>query len=263
MPLCPADILKDISSTINPAVNPYVAKMTAALADGSLPVLQGTALKDCRGQWRETFARLRASNSTPNQSTPDQSTPDHLAPGIHSGGRRKLIVEIGCHLGLTLNQMAKNYHDADFIGMDITFKRVVTAAERAVAQRHHNVATVLGNARAMDAIFADGEVDGFIVFFPDPWLKRAKNKNRLVDREFSALLTSKLSPGGFVWMKTDQEVYFQEAREGFLKAGLEPTESVDFFAGHLYESTFERRFRLQGLSPHGGHWQKPHNGRMC
>jgi len=242
MPLCPTDILKDISSSLNPSVNPYVAKMTAALADGSIPVLQGSALKERRGQWREAFGRQRGNQAPSN---------------------RKLIVEIGCHLGLTLNQMAGNHQDADFIGMDITFKRVVTAAERAVRQGHSNVATILGNARAMDAVFADGEVDGFIIFFPDPWLKRAQSKNRLVDQKFAALLATKLSPGGFVWMKTDQEIYFNEASEAFVGAGFKPTEPVDFFAGRIYESTFERRFRLQGLPPHGGQWQKPLNGRMC
>ena len=242
MPLCPTDILKDISSTINPSVNPYVAKMTAALADGSIPVLQGSALKDRRGHWRETFARKR----------------ENLDPS-----NRKLIVEIGCHLGLTLNQMAGNHHDADFIGMDITFKRVVTAAERAIRQGNTNVVTILGNARAMDAVFADGEVDGFVIFFPDPWLKRAQSKNRLVDQNFAVQLAAKLSPGGFVWMKTDQETYYKEACEAFAGAGLVPIEPVDFFAGRIYESTFERRFRLQGLPPHGGQWQKPLNGRMC
>ena len=242
MPLCPTDILKDISSTLNPSVNPYVAKMTAALADGSIPVLQGSALKDRRGHWREAFAGQRENQAPSN---------------------RKLIVEIGCHLGLTLNQMAENHQEADFIGMDITFKRVVTAAERAVRQGHRNVITVLGNARAMDSIFADGEVDGFVIFFPDPWLKRAQSKNRLVDEAFAAMLATKLAPNGFVWMKTDQEIYFKEAREAFCRAGLTPSEPIDFFAGHAYESTFERRFRLQGLPPHGGQWQKPFDDRLC
>jgi tRNA (guanine-N7-)-methyltransferase len=240
MPIRQTDILKDISSRINPDVNPYVARMTAALADGSIPVLQGSALKECKGNWRGTFDRLHTTRGR--------------LPGLE---KRPLIVEIGCHLGLTLNQMAGNHPDADFVGMDITFKRVVTAAERSIRQRHRNVVTVLGNARGMDAIFADGEVDGFVIFFPDPWMKRAQNKHRLVDREFAGLLSRKLAPGAFVWMKTDQEGYWREARESFMEAGFTPTEPVDFFAGHIYESTFERRFRLQGLPAHGGHMRKP------
>ena len=240
MPIRQTDILQDISPRINPDVNPYVAKMTAALTDGSIPVLQGSALGGCKGNWRATFDRLHAMRGR---------TP--------SGEKRPLIVEIGCHLGLTLNEMAGNHPEADFIGMDITFKRVVTAAERSARQGHRNVATILGNARGMDAIFADGEVDGFVIFFPDPWMKRAQSKHRLVDGEFATLLSRKLAPGAFVWMKTDQEGYWKDAREAFLQAGFKPTEPVDFFAGRIYESTFERRFRLQGLSAHGGHMRKP------
>jgi tRNA (guanine-N7-)-methyltransferase len=240
------DILKDVSSRINPAVNPYVAKLSAGMSDGSLPVLQGSALSGCKGRWRETFDRLHSCRGRQPQAL-----------------RRNLVVEIGCHLGLTLNQMARNHHDSDFIGMDITFKRVVTAAERAVLQGHANVATILGNARGMDAIFAPEEVDGFVIFFPDPWLKRSQSKHRLVDREFAATLTERLAPGGFVWFKTDQEKYFQEASEAFASEGLKQTEPVDFFAGEVYESTFERRFRLQGLPAHGGYWVKPVATGMC
>lgn len=240
MPIRQTDILQDISPRINPGVNPYVAKMTAALTDGSIPVLQGSALGGRKGNWRATFDRLHANRGR--------------LPGP---GKRPLIVEIGCHLGLTLNQMAADHPEADFVGMDITFKRVVTAAERSIRQGHRNVLTVLGNARGMDAIFADGEVDGFVIFFPDPWLKRSQNKHRLVDGEFAALLSRKLAPGAFVWMKTDQEGYWKEARESLLEAGFTPSEPVDFFAGRIYESTFERRFRLQGLPAHGGHMRKP------
>lgn len=231
------DILKDVSSRINPAVNPYVARLTGGIADGSLPVLQGSALGGCRGQWQKTFDSRNACRGR--------------VPGAAG---RKLIVEVGCHLGLTLNQMAGNHPEADFLGMDITFKRVVTAAERAVRQGHCNVLTVLGNARGMDAIFAPGEVDGFVIFFPDPWLKRAQTKHRLVDAEFARLLAGKLAPGGFVWFKTDQEIYWEEASKAFTEAGLKPSSEVDFFAGRVYESTFERRFRLQGLPAFGGRW---------
>ncbi|MEY4632084.1 MAG: hypothetical protein RIQ81_2204 [Pseudomonadota bacterium] len=244
------DILKDVSSRINPAVNPYVAKLAAGMSEGSLPVLQGSALSGCRGRWRETFDQLNSSRGR-----------------IPSSSKRKFIVEIGCHLGLTLNQMGANHPEADFLGMDITFKRVVTAAERAVRQGHSNILTVLGNARGIDAIFAPGEVDGFVIFFPDPWLKRAQTKHRLVDGEFARLVAAKLAPGGFVWFKTDQELYWNEASKGFSDATLTPCGPVDFFAGRAYESTFERRFRLQGLPAFGGQWIRSlddrQDARMC
>jgi tRNA (guanine-N7-)-methyltransferase len=239
------DILKDLSSRINPAVNPYVAKLSAGMADGSLPVLQGSALSGCKGNWRQTFNRVNPQNNRQRENS-----------------KRKLLVEIGCHLGLTLNQMAKKHPETDFIGMDITFKRVVTAAERATMQGNHNILTVLGNARSIDAIFAPNEIDGFIIFFPDPWLKRSQSKHRLIDEEFARTLARHLAPGGFIWFKTDQSGYFGEAAEAFSSAGLIGSEQVDFFAGEVYESTFERRFRLQGLPSYSGHWTNPANDQM-
>lgn len=244
MPIRQTDILKDISPKINPDINPYVAKMTAAMMSGSLPVLQGSALQGRCGNWRKTMDQLHATRAR--------------EPGATE--TRKLIVEIGCHLGLTLNQMASNHLESDFLGLDITFKRVVTAAERSIKNGLTNIATILGNARGLDAIFADGEVDGFIIFFPDPWLKRSQTKHRLVDSQFTDLLLKKLAPGGFVWMKTDQQLYSKAACEAFAGSGFLRVESIEFFNNETYESTFERKFRLQGLPAWECRWLKAENG---
>ena len=42
-----------------------------------------------------------------------------------------LIVEIGSHMGDVMCEMANNHPDKAFVGLDITFKRVVTLAEKA------------------------------------------------------------------------------------------------------------------------------------
>lgn len=240
MPIRQTDILKDISNRIDPEINPYVAKMTAAMVDGSIPVLQGSALKSRRGNWRQSLDQLHQSRGR----VPSQNN------------NRPLIVEIGCHLGLTLNEMALQHPECDFLGMDITFKRVVTAAERSVTKGLTNIATILGNARGIDAIFADGEVDGFVIFFPDPWLKRSQTKHRLVDHQFTDLLHRKLASGGFAWMKTDQRPYSEAAAAAFETSGFRPVDNIQIFENETYESTFERKFRLQGMPAWESRWVK-------
>ncbi len=206
--------------------NPWVGKLLNAGTSGNLPILFGTQLKQQRGQWKSWF-----------QGRTGQSSP--------------LVIEIGCHLGKTLVEMASATPRATFLGIDITFKRVVTAAERINAAGLQNAATLISPAQALDGFLADGEADGFVIFFPDPWTKRAQAKNRLLTTDFAKLLLRKTAPGGFLWFKTDRQEYFEAAVAAFQDAGFVEVEGIGLFGEAPYESTFERRFRLQGLPSWG------------
>ena len=179
------------------------------------------------------------------------------------GNDNSVCLEIGCGRGDLAVSFGPTHLDFNLIAIDIHTRGIANILQGIEKQSLTNTRVVEGDVLVLLKRFADASLTEVWVFFPDPWLKRAQSKNRLVDQKFAALLATKLSPGGFVWMKTDQEIYFNEASEAFVGAGFKPIEPVDFFAGRIYESTFERRFRLQGLPPHGGQWQKPLNGRMC
>jgi len=216
---------------LNPSHNPWVGKLLAAPGDSRLPILFGDELRTQRGRWRSR-----------HPENPDAA----------------LIFELGCHLGKTIREMASELPRIFFVGVDITFKRVVTAAERITAAGLRNAATVISPAQAMDEFIADGEADAFVIFFPDPWTKRAQAKNRLLTQAFAELLVRKLRPGGLVWFKTDRPEYFATGKELFVAAGLsEMAQSTHpFFGGHAFESTFERRFRLAGEATWGAVFQR-------
>ena len=46
-------------------------------------------------------------------------------------------------------------------------------------------------------------MDGFHIFFPDPWPKTKHQKRRLLNEKFIDLLAKKVSSGGFVKIATD------------------------------------------------------------
>lgn len=215
--------------------NPWVGKLLGAGASGDLPVLFGDRLKERRGSWKSWFS------SRTGQMSP-------------------LVIEIGCHLGKTLVEMASATPRASFVGIDITFKRVVTAAERIESAGLKNAATLISPAQALDGFLADGEADGFVIFFPDPWSKRSQAKNRLLTSEFAKLLLRKTAPRGFLWFKTDRKEYFDASVEAFLDAGFVETATIALFGDAPYESTFERRFRLQGLPSWGIRLMAPESG---
>ena len=88
-------------------------------------------------------------------------------------------------MGDVMCEMATNHKDKAFVGLDITFKRVVTLAEKAVKKELPNIFSVLGNGGGFEHMFSEGEVDGLIIFFPDPWVRKKKQrKKRLINPSF-------------------------------------------------------------------------------
>ena len=168
----------------------------------------------------------------------------------------KLILEIGVHNGRTMSEMAKNHSDFGFIGMDITFKRVVTSAKAAKESSCSNILSILGDARFIDEIFQDEELDAVIAFFPDPWIKKpGQTSKRLFKKDFLQMLSNKLKPNGSFWFKTDAQSYFQEVEQSLQDTSLLASEKLEFIAD-TYRSTFERKFLRKNLPIFEGVWSK-------
>lgn len=231
MPIKNANPFHDPLERMRPEVNRYLTLLKEGLESGDLPLLYGPAMERLPGQWRQHFADLMGKN-----------------PG-------SLVLEIGSHFGEVILKMAADHPETAFIGMDITFKRVVKLAQKSQAQGHKNLLSVLCNAKALDQVFADGELDGIFIFFPDPWAqKKRQMKNRLVTDEFVQVLQRKLKPGGFFWFKTDCEPYYAMVCDAYDPQRWEVREACHGIPSGIYTSRFERLFREQGLPCHEFCW---------
>lgn len=240
MPIRMYDPFIDPTANLNPEVNPFLGKMREGLKSGDLPLLFGPDLKGKAGNWRQYFAEKKGTSSS-------------------SGSSSGLILEIGCHKGETIRKMACDFRDLNFMGIDITFKRVVNTAEKAAQSELKNVVSVLCNGRGLHHILAPEELDGVIIFFPDPWAnKKRQKKNRLLSAEFFEKLKRNIRKGGFLWIKTDNWDYASEIQEHAKKAGFERCEnreSLDVpLPTRVYTSRFERHFQEQGLETFDGCW---------
>ena len=56
----------------------------------------------------------------------------------------------------------------------------------------------------------ENSVDGFHIFFPDPWPKKRHHKKRLIQVPFATLLASRLKKGGYIYCVTDWEDYAKQ-----------------------------------------------------
>ncbi|MBI2601740.1 MAG: hypothetical protein HYW48_01680 [Deltaproteobacteria bacterium] len=229
MPLHNVDIFEDLPSRLDKTVNPYVNLLVGGQHD-SLPLCYGQSLKGKAGRWRETLCE--------KMGFPPE----------------KLILEIGVHKGKVIINLALDYPQWGFLGMDITFKRVVLSAEKLTRAHTKNAMILLGNARHISKVFTPGELDGAIIFFPDPWVKKkSQMRNRLLNESFCRDLSSSLKQGAFFWLKTDSEDYFRLAETMVTGLGFKP--SARLFP-QPYESTFEARFRSFMLPTFEEFWTK-------
>ena len=235
MATCQKSIFQDLSPNLDFSVNPYAKVLAENKGGSSLPLSYGPDLKGKAGHWKSYFAKSRKCGTRP----------------------KKLILEIGCHKGKTINQMAGEHPDLAFVGMDITFKRVVLTARLALEKENSNVCAVLGDARQIDQIFSPGELDGVLAFFPDPWLKKRSQANKkLFNDEFVMSLSQMLSPQGQFWFKTDAEAYFEDLKRGASKAGLVKLDKAENLVTGEYETTFEAMFKNQNLPTYEALWTK-------
>lgn len=228
------DIFDDLAARLDVNINPYVKDAIESQKNNTLPILYGPSLKGMKGNWRQKFKELFPDNDN-----------------------KQLLLEVGCHKGQTLREMATSHPEINFIGIDITFKRVVTTAKRAVQDNLNNVISILGSARQLDEVFNKEELDGAMIFFPDPWCKKKKQaRNRLVNDIFFKQLDSRLKPGSFFWFKTDYKPYFNEIVELTNTYKYEKPPNLLGLLKETYETTFERKFRLAGEATYEAVWVK-------
>jgi len=124
------------------------------------------------------------------------------------------VLEIGFGNGLSLAQMAGDFPENDYLGIEVHRPGVGSLL---LLLRDRKI----GNVRVMcdDAVdilqhrIEDHSLDRVQIFFPDPWHKKRHHKRRIVQVDFIALIARKLKTGGILHMATDWENYAHHMTE--------------------------------------------------
>jgi tRNA (guanine-N7-)-methyltransferase len=84
------------------------------------------------------------------------------------------------------------------------------------------------------------------IYFPDPWPKRKHRRHRLINERFPALARQALAPGGAVYLRTDDNDYFEQILAVFAAAPeFKSRETPEDLATLLTD--FERDFQARGI----------------
>jgi tRNA (guanine-N7-)-methyltransferase len=157
-----------------------------------------------------------------------------------------LVLEIGFGMGDSLLQMAEAEPDKNFIGIEVHPPGVGRLINNAGKAGLKNLKVYMADAiDVLNDCIADGSLDRFQLYFPDPWHKKKHHKRRIVQPEFVRLLCSKLKPGGLIHLATDWQEYAEHMLEVMeAEAQLENTSGKGEFSPRPEfrpQTKFERR----------------------
>ncbi|WP_182201126.1 tRNA (guanosine(46)-N7)-methyltransferase TrmB [Paraliobacillus salinarum] len=156
-----------------------------------------------------------------------------LDPTSHKGNWKQLFesnspihLEIGTGKGQFIRGMAKQFPNANFIGMELAKSILVSAVQKCVEEEQTNVCFINENAEKLDEIFEENEIDMIYLNFSDPWPKNKHAKRRLTYQSFLELYKRILKPDGEIIFKTDNRKLFEYSLVSFSQFGMRLEEVV-------------------------------------
>lgn len=160
------------------------------------------------------------------------------------GNTNPIVVEIGFGMGAATAEIAEKNPHINYIGIEVHKPGVGRLLGEIRKRDLKNLYIIEYDAiEVLEKMFVDGSINGFHIFFPDPWPKKRHHKRRIVQRPRTDLFAKKLAPEGYIYMVTDWYEYAEFALEE-LKQTKTIHNKYDSFAEHQEwrpETKFERR----------------------
>ncbi len=168
---------------------------------------------------------------------------------------RALEIDLGCGDGSFLMEMAREYPERDFLGVERLLGRVRKVCKKIRRRGLENARVLRLDSRyVVEWLLPEASVSRLHLLCPDPWPKVRHHRRRLMQVEFLEAVRKALVPGGEFLFMTDHEEYFQWAAEKMAEFGgfevLEWEEDTFFYPKTDFQVQWEaegkRMWRLRG-----------------
>jgi len=173
-------------------------------------------------------------------------------------GSQPLEVELGSGDGSFLAEYAALHPEVNFLGVERLLGRLRKLDRKGRRRGLSNLRLLRCEAQYVtEYLLPPASIAALHVYFPDPWPKRKHRKNRLVNQEFALAARKALTPGGIIYLRTDDEDYFNQMREVFSGApAFEEVETALELSRVVTD--FERNFLARGVvTRRAAYWVKP------
>ena len=158
-----------------------------------------------------------------------------------------LEVELGCGDASFLVEYARQQPARNFIGVERLLGRLQKLDRKGRRAGLDNVRGIrIESSYFLRYLLPPNSALALHVYFPDPWPKKKHRRHRLINEQFPALARAALTPGGCVFLRTDDADYFAQMNEVFGAANeFTPADTPLPLAGIITD--FERDFNAQGI----------------
>ncbi len=119
------------------------------------------------------------------------------------------MLELGCGKGEYTIGLARKFKSNNFLGVDIKGARIWNGAKTSNQEHITNAAFLRTRIEFINAFFNPGEVQEIWLTFPDPQLKKRRNKKRLSGSLFLQKYQKFLADNGIIHLKTDNQVLYK------------------------------------------------------
>lgn len=158
--------------------------------------LRGARMTKAQRQAIENHAE-QFLNENPTSFHPHQLFPE----------KREVVVEIGSGMGEATAEISKTFPEKGFLAIEVHRPGIGSLILRAIVLELGNLKMINDDCHLILDLIEDGSVDTFHIFFPDPWPKTKHKKRRLINDDFSRVLSTKLRIGGELRIATDWQEY--------------------------------------------------------
>ncbi|MCR5436451.1 MAG: tRNA (guanosine(46)-N7)-methyltransferase TrmB [Treponema sp.] len=130
------------------------------------------------------------------------------------GNTNPIIVEIGFGMGDATAKIAQENPDINYLGIEVHKPGVGKLLGQIKKLELKNIYIIEHDAlEVLENMIGDNSINGFHVFFPDPWPKKRHHKRRMMQRPRTNLMAQKLAPEGYIYFVTDIIDYAEFALE--------------------------------------------------
>lgn len=156
-----------------------------------------------------------------------------------------LEVELGCGDASFLLNYAKQHPERNFIGVERLAGRIRKLDRKGRRAGLGNVRGVrIESSYFLQYLLPPQSATALHVYFPDPWPKRKHWRHRFINERFPEIAKRALAPGGLVYLRTDDQNYFEQMQSVFaasvtFRAIETPAELSELLTD--FEEEFNRR----------------------
>lgn len=121
---------------------------------------------------------------------------------------KNFIAELGCGQADYSINLALNFTEKNFIGIDRKANRIWNASKNATLQNLNNVVFLISYVEKLEEIFRKIKFEKIWITFPDPYPRNGSVKKRLTHPRFLNIYKNLLSPNGKINLKTDDDTLY-------------------------------------------------------